>query len=47
METAFVLIIVLICAILLAKKAYGQLKGGKCGCGCDSCPESVCCSSKK
>ena len=44
MEKAFVLAIVLICAILLAKKAYGQLKGGKCG--CDSCPESACCPSK-
>lgn len=38
METIFVLIIVALCAIVLIKKIYKQVKSGKCdcGCGCDN-----------
>ena len=34
METLLVLLIVLLCAVVLLKKIFNIIKGGKCGCGC-------------
>jgi hypothetical protein len=38
MDTLFVLLIVALCAFVLFKKIYKQIKSGKCdcGCGCDN-----------
>ncbi len=52
METLFVIFIVALCAFVLIKKIYKQVKGGKCdcGCGCDnncgSCSKSDSCMTK-
>ncbi len=51
METIFVLLIVALCAAILIKKIYKQVKSGKCdcGCGCDnncgSCSKTETCTS--
>ncbi len=38
METLFVLLIVALCAVVLFRKIFKQVKSGKCdcGCGCDN-----------
>ncbi len=50
METLFVLLIVALCAFVLIKKIYKQVKGGKCDCGCDnncgSCSKSDSCMTQ-
>ena len=52
METIFVLLIVVLCAFVLFRKIFKQVKSGKCdcGCGCDnncgSCSKSDSCMTQ-
>jgi len=47
MDTVLVLLIVALCAFVLVRKIYKQIKSGKCDCGCDnncgSCNKSDSC----